>query len=95
MIHEVMILDNSGYDLALTHYAASLKMWMLLMVFSMIALPPLSCVWTTMLSQLVIVLCGAAVIGVIESVIARSRFLKLPQMLAGATVLALIAVILL
>ena len=29
MIHEVMVLDHSGPDLALIQYAASLKLWVL------------------------------------------------------------------
>ena len=96
MIHEVMILDNSGYDLALTHYAASLKMWMLLQVLALIALPKVvfSESWLAVLCQCAAVLFGAVLIGVIESIMGRSRFLKLPQMLAAATVLALVAMIL-
>ena len=39
MIHEAMVLDNGGPDLALIHYGASLKLWLLTVFFVSVLLP--------------------------------------------------------
>ncbi len=39
MIHEVMVLDHSGPDLALIQYAAALKLWILGALFVGLAVP--------------------------------------------------------
>ncbi len=92
MIHEAMILDYAGPDLALILYGASLKLWLFASFFVMLVIPVLS--GGLLLSSLLflggIVLTVIAV-GVIESCIARYRFLKVPQMLIGALGLSLIA----
>ena len=47
MIHEAMILDNSGPDLAAIHYAAALKLWVFISFLATLILPNLigSAVW--------------------------------------------------
>jgi len=95
MIHEAMILDNSGVDLALTHYAASLKMWLLLAVEAMLLCPTLtSNPWLELLIEAACVLVGAFIIGIIESITARFRFLKVPQFLSAAFGSSLLACVL-
>ena len=39
MIHEVMVLDHSGPDLAYIHYAAALKLWILGLLLVGLAVP--------------------------------------------------------
>lgn len=96
MIHEAMILDNSGADLALIHYAASLKMWCLLLVEILLVFPRFQCSpWIALGCEVFFVLLGAVVVGVVESVIARFRFCKVPQLISAAMGASLLAIVLL
>ena len=90
MIHEAMILDYSGIDLGIIHYAAALKLWAFGQFAVMMLLPqlPFYLVWAG-----VFVL--AAVIGIVESVTARFRLLKVPHYLMGAFAIELAALALL
>jgi formate hydrogenlyase subunit 4 len=95
MIHEVMVLDYSGPDLALILYGAALKLWVLgaLIVNVLLSLAGLSGAAA---------LCGfaagmlvlAIAVGVIESVMARLSLLKVPQLLIGAGALSVLAFVL-
>ena len=86
MIHEAMILDYSGVDLGIIHYAAALKLWVFGEFAVMMIFPQLP-FWAIWVGVLVL----AAVIGVIESVTARFRLLKVPHYLMGAFALELAA----
>jgi len=94
MIHEAMILDNSGPDLAIIFYGASLKLWVLLLFEVMLLMPslPAPLAFTVEIAG---VLLGAVVVGVVESVTARYRFKKVPQILGGALAIAVVAIALL
>ncbi len=95
MIHEVMILDHSGPDLALIHYAAALKMWLLgcLLVGTLLPLRTGS-----VAGDLLIAVAGqvavAVGVGVVESVMARLRLVRVPQFLIAASILAIVALFL-
>jgi len=94
MIHEAMILDNSGSDLGMIHYAASLKMWVLLQFLTMMFVPPFGCPCCRILLQTAVIFLLTVVIGIVESVTARYRFLKVPQLLAGSIALGILAMVL-
>jgi formate hydrogenlyase subunit 4 len=89
MIHEVMILDNSGRGLALLEYAASLKLWLFSLLLARILLPP-----SGLLAQVVIViglmLLIAVGVGLVESFMARVRLVKVAQLFVGAGIVALL-----
>jgi formate hydrogenlyase subunit 4 len=99
MIHEVMVLDHSGPDLAMILYAGALKLG----VFAAILLNVLVAAsaqgkWSSSSAALVALLgsligMGVA-IGVVESIIARLRQPKVPLYLAGGSALALFGLIL-
>ena len=92
MIHEVMVLDHGGPDLALIQYAAALKMWVLGSLVVGIALPVRSLAhgWAFAASVAgMLVLC--VIVGVVESCLARLRLTRVPQLLLGAGVLSLLA----
>ncbi len=94
MIHEVMILDHGGPDLALIEYASALKLWFFAVVISNLALPPLESYLYSYLIGLGGILAVAVSIGVIESVVARLRLLRVPQLLAMAGALSALACVL-
>jgi formate hydrogenlyase subunit 4 len=91
MIHEVMILDNSGPGLALLEYAASIKLWIFSLILAWILLPlgPESPILQTAALLLLIGLIAVA-IGIVESCTARVRLKKVPQLLMPAGVAALL-----
>jgi len=96
MIHEAMILDYAGPDLAFLHYGAALKLELLAAFLVSMILPEVPAGSSL---RLLIVLGGvvllAVIIGIVESVMARMRFLKTPQFLLSALMLAALATILL
>jgi formate hydrogenlyase subunit 4 len=89
MIHEVMILDNSGPGLALLEYAASLKLWLFSLLLGRILLPASGIVTQTILLLVLMALIGVAV-GLVESVTARVRLIRVPQLLFGSGIIALL-----
>ncbi len=67
MIHESMILDNSGVDLALIAYSSALKMLLFTGLISSLLAPD------SILGTIIVILAVAVIIGFIESVSARLR----------------------
>lgn len=108
MIHEVMILDHSGPDLALLEYAAALKLWIFSLLIAGLLLPAGADApvfdapggWTgqefgTLLSSvgltLLVIFCTAALVGLVESLMARFRMERVPQLFTLAGALACLA----
>ena len=90
MIHEAMILDNSGPDLAFILYGASLKLWL----FSAFCVRMLFPDPVVAFGFFPLTLLMGVVVGAVESSMARMRFLKTPFVLAGAFALAVLALVL-
>jgi len=95
MIHEAMILDNAGPDLAYILYGAALKFELLAAFLVAMVLPYLNFAPALCFA---ILLAGVAVlaviVGIVESCMARMRFLKSPQILLGTLMLATLGVLL-
>jgi formate hydrogenlyase subunit 4 len=95
MIHEVMVLDHSGPAFGIILYAAALKLFVLGAVFVNVALPIATgnalVDWAIFL---VVMLVLAVSIGIVESVMARLRMVRIPQLLVGATILSAFAMLL-
>jgi len=89
MIHEVMVLDHSGPDLALILYASTLKLWLFSALVVHVLLPPLPA--AAFLGSVLLV---AVAVGVAESILARLRMDRVAQFLAGAGVLNAVALVL-
>ncbi|MDR0466109.1 MAG: NADH-quinone oxidoreductase subunit H [Deltaproteobacteria bacterium] len=89
MIHEVMILDHSGPNLAFILYASSLKLWLFALLLVDVLAPEFfgdaRANWVLALAG---VFATAALVGVVESCMARLRLPVVPQMLGMAGVLA-------
>ncbi len=95
MVHEVMILDNSGPELAMVQYASAVKVTLIAGIISSILNPftkdyfPLLAIAFTVIMIAVI----AFAIGIVESLIARLRFRALPLLTFAAFMAALLSVI--
>ena len=91
MIHEVMILDYSGPDLAFMVYAAGMKMMLIALLIANLCIPPyFPSIVALFLFIGVLVLIYIAV-GAVESLIARSRMSHVPQFIFLMTALSLTA----
>jgi len=95
MIHEVMVLDHGGPDLAFILYGSAQK---LVVTGSLLVLPLLPPATGNPLLDLAIfvpaIVLLAVVVGVIESVMARLRLARVPLLLLGAGVSSALAAIL-
>ena len=89
MIHEVMVLDHSGPAFALIQYAAALKLFVLGAFFTHLAVPyrtgNSALDWGVFVLGMLLL---AVAIGSVESVMARLRMVRIPQLLVAATILA-------
>ncbi|QOX80703.1 NADH-quinone oxidoreductase subunit H [Trichlorobacter lovleyi] len=95
MIHEVMVLDHSGPAFGLILYGAALKLFVLGAVFVNLALPfksgNLLVDWAAFAAAMLFL---AVLVGVVESVMARLRLVRIPQLLVAATILSAFAMLL-
>ncbi len=73
MIHEVMILDNSGSDLALFSWANGIKMLLLSSLIAFMVIPAGLNEWLSIGLYLLIMFIISVLIGTIESAMARFR----------------------
>lgn len=95
MVHEVMVLDHSGPAFGMILYGSALKMMVLGAMVVRLAVP-----WQTgwWLSDALVFMAGligmAVLIGVIESIMARLRLPRIPQMLIGTSLLSIFALVL-
>jgi formate hydrogenlyase subunit 4 len=96
MVHEVMVLDHSGPDLALIQYAGALRLGLFASMLAEIVIPRGSLPVPLALGAWVLGVGAVAVaIGIVEAVMARLRWARVPQFLVAAAVLPGFAVILL
>ncbi|HEY6837397.1 MAG TPA: NADH-quinone oxidoreductase subunit H [Geobacteraceae bacterium] len=95
MIHEVMVLDHSGPAFGIILYGAALKLFVLGAIFINVALPISTGNSLGDWGIFILAMLGLAVaIGVVESVMARLRLVRIPQLLVGATILSAFAMLL-
>jgi formate hydrogenlyase subunit 4 len=89
MIHEVMVLDHGGPDLAFIEYASALKLWIFGALLVGLALPLRtgSAAIDAMLFLLGMSILSV-VVGLVESTMARLQLQRVPQLLLGASVLS-------
>lgn len=95
MIHEVMVLDHSGPAFGMILYGAALKFMVMGALVVRLAFPWQTGYW--ILDALVFVggeLLLAVLIGVLESIMARLRLLRIPQILIGTTLISIFALVL-
>lgn len=93
MIHEVMVLDHSGPDLAFITYGASLKLFVVAALLVHLVVPvPAAGGWAGALWFAGGAAAVAVLVGVVESTLARLRLPRVPGFLIGAAALAAVGV---
>lgn len=95
MIHEAMILDNAGPDLAFILYGSALRTTLLAAFLVSMLLPDLHCCgWMRTGAIFGGVAAVAVVVGIVESVMARMRFTKTPQVLMATLMTSILGTLL-
>lgn len=90
MVHEVMVLDNSGFDMALTHISSMLKFAIFGTLVTNVIVSPYWNLPLQLLCLLCVQLVFAVIIGFQESFRARNKMIKNPQFLLTLTSIALL-----
>ena len=90
MIHEVMVLDNSGPGLAFIKHSSALKMVLFSALNAGLILPHGLSVMQSSILFVLLVIAIAVLVATVESLIARFRILHLPQFMVLITSVALI-----
>ena len=93
MIHEVMVLDHSGPNMALILYGAALKLWFFAALVAGLITPALP-LWQQLGVRVGIVLLLAVVVGIVESVMARLRMERVAYLLGAAAIMGMLTLIL-
>ncbi len=93
MIHEVMVLDHSGPNLAFIQYGAALKLWLFSSLLTGLFLPVMPA-WAHTLASLGGIFLLAVAVGVVESVMARLRMHVVPALIGLAGSVAAFVLIL-
>jgi formate hydrogenlyase subunit 4 len=95
MVHEVMVLDHSGPAFGMILYGAALKLMVLGALVVRLAIPWQSGLcWLDAVAFLGGMLLLAVLIGVVESIMARLRLVRIPQILIGTTLVSIFALVL-
>jgi formate hydrogenlyase subunit 4 len=94
MIHEVMILDASGFDLALYQHAASIKL-LLYCALAALILNPFGVFGAAvgMIVFLLTLVALALVLALVETLMARFRLVLVPQFLLFGTVIGILNIL--
>lgn len=95
MIHEVMVLDHSGPYFGCILYGAALKLYLMGALFVNLAVPfalgNSYFDWALFAAGMLLL---AVAIGVVESVMARLRLVRVPQLLVGGVILTAFSLVL-
>ena len=101
MVHEAMVLEYTGRDLALIEWASSIKLMLLLTLIANVFLPwgiARETTWVFMLSGIAAIIIKvtvlASIIAVVESSTAKLRLFRVPELIGGSFALAMLALIL-
>jgi len=90
MVHEVMVLDNSGFDLAIINYSNALKFALYGSLIANFIIPAGTSMATQFLVFLIVQIVCAVLIGISESFRARNKLAKNPQWILTLSAISLI-----
>lgn len=94
MIHEVMVLDNSGVDLAFITLTSAIKMFLIESLIASLLIPTgLPCL-ISIIAFLALIFLQAIIIGTIESIIARFRMSHVFEFIFIMSITSLLALVL-
>ena len=92
MIHEGPLLEYAGRDLALLHWAAAARHWLVLVLATQVFLPHATSVWLQLAALPVVLVALCAALALTETLAAKMRILLAPRLLGIGAVVALLGV---
>ncbi len=92
MVHEVMVLDHSGPDLAFVLYGSAMKLLVVAALLVHLVLPMPDGGWLGALALAGGAAGVAVLVGLVESAMARLRLVRVPGFLVGAAALAAVGI---
>jgi formate hydrogenlyase subunit 4 len=93
MIHEVMVLDHAGPELAAVQYASAMKLTICAAFIAALVNPLQGHGLAAAAVNVALTLVVAAAVGCVESLVARLRLRAVPQYVLSAVVAALVALL--
>ena len=90
MIHEVMVLDNSGMDLGLITWASAIKMLLFQALIANLVIPSSLVGWQAILAFVAVIFVLSIVVGIVESSMARFRMTHVFEFIFVMTLTALL-----
>jgi formate hydrogenlyase subunit 4 len=90
MVHEVMVLDNSGVDMAIINYSSALKFALYSALIANFLIPENSPLAIQTVVFLLVQISCAAIIGFLETFRARNKIAKNPQWILALSAISLI-----
>jgi formate hydrogenlyase subunit 4 len=94
MIHEAMVLDHGGPELAAIEWKAMLELWLFAGLLATLVAPATGSAAADAALHAAAVLGVGVLVGLVESAMARLPLLRVPQMLLGIALLALVSIVL-
>jgi formate hydrogenlyase subunit 4 len=89
MVHEAMVLDNSGFDLGLIFYGSAIKMVIFASIVANLIMPSIINIYLSAILFTILVLFQSVIIGTIESSFARLKMNKVYEFIFIIVSLAL------
>jgi formate hydrogenlyase subunit 4 len=93
MIHEGPLLEYGGRDLALLHWAAAARHWLVLVLAAQIFLPHAGSVWLQLAALPFVLAALCAALALVETLVAKMRILLAPRLLGAGAVVALLGIV--
>ena len=93
MIHEGLVLEFGGRDLALLQWSAAARHWVVLVVASQVFLPHPQNVWLQLASLPVALVLLCLVLALVETLVAKIRILLAPRLLAVGAAASLLGIL--
>jgi formate hydrogenlyase subunit 4 len=93
MIHEGPLLEYAGRDLALLHWAAAARTWLVLVLAADIFVPHLRSGWGQLALLPVVLIAVCAALALVETLLAKMRILLAPRLLGIGAVAALMGIV--
>jgi formate hydrogenlyase subunit 4 len=91
MIHEVMVLDHGGVDLAYIEYGSAIKLWAMGGLAASMLVPRTGLWGADLAIGLAAIGAVGAATGIVESIMARLRLVRVPQLLVAAIAMSALA----
>lgn len=92
MIHEGPLLEYAGRDLAYLQWAMAARHWVVLLLASQIFLPHPPGAWGQLATLPIALVLLCAVLAVTETLVAKSRILRVPRLLVAGAFVALLGI---